>query len=309
TAENWKAMRHPGPNGALSFVAPLYWWGKAVAGTGASNGAWSEAVEEARWMLKGLLDVEKKLIGHIENGGELGLRKKARQGLHFEPSRELNGDSKWDCEVRVSSWEREIKARKGMSVKKEAKKRKKRTKWEYGRGGRRPPNRWRANRHKGIGEGDREWAPGYSEAAGQRDETAKVYIYGDDSKRCLMGEESTDGNRSINITVGGPKMGKKRAGGARAKRPVSTRTQALATSSSIGSRRGIAEACFSKRRIKHAFVHGGESGAGELVEEGGKKRRRGNEPWGLKIQRWRFSEKTNTSQSGELDEDIRRNFV
>ncbi|KAJ6542993.1 hypothetical protein B0H19DRAFT_898029, partial [Mycena capillaripes] len=30
TVENWATLRHPGPNGALSFVATLYWWGMAV---------------------------------------------------------------------------------------------------------------------------------------------------------------------------------------------------------------------------------------------------------------------------------------
>ncbi|KAJ7661506.1 hypothetical protein DFH06DRAFT_941406, partial [Mycena polygramma] len=54
TETNWATMRHPGPNGMLSFVATLYWWGMAVAERGDKE-SWSEAVEEVKWMMKGLL--------------------------------------------------------------------------------------------------------------------------------------------------------------------------------------------------------------------------------------------------------------
>ncbi|KAJ7665348.1 hypothetical protein DFH06DRAFT_985513 [Mycena polygramma] len=64
TGETWNALRHPGPNGALSFVATLYWWGKAVWESGASRDSWSEAVQEVRWVLSGLLDAEKNKAGN-----------------------------------------------------------------------------------------------------------------------------------------------------------------------------------------------------------------------------------------------------
>ncbi|KAJ7601458.1 hypothetical protein DFH06DRAFT_950371, partial [Mycena polygramma] len=55
TAANWGSMRYPGPNGALNFVATVYWWGMAVAAKGTSAESWAEAVEEVRWMLTGVL--------------------------------------------------------------------------------------------------------------------------------------------------------------------------------------------------------------------------------------------------------------
>jgi hypothetical protein len=59
-AEMWAGMRHPGPNGALSFVATLYWWGMAVdeGGEREDRESWAEAVWEVKWMLTGLLAVE-----------------------------------------------------------------------------------------------------------------------------------------------------------------------------------------------------------------------------------------------------------
>ncbi|KAJ6447463.1 hypothetical protein C8R47DRAFT_937191, partial [Mycena vitilis] len=57
SAANWGSMRYPGPNGALNFVATLYWWGMAVAAKGSPAESWWEAVEEVRWMLTGLLAV------------------------------------------------------------------------------------------------------------------------------------------------------------------------------------------------------------------------------------------------------------
>ncbi|KAJ7938256.1 hypothetical protein B0H13DRAFT_1587916 [Mycena leptocephala] len=60
TSEPWAGMRHPGPNGALSFVATLYWWGMAVeeAGEAEDRESWAEAVREVKWMVTGLLAVE-----------------------------------------------------------------------------------------------------------------------------------------------------------------------------------------------------------------------------------------------------------
>ncbi|KAJ7656858.1 hypothetical protein DFH06DRAFT_991270 [Mycena polygramma] len=65
TATNWGPMRYPGPNGALNFVATLYWWGRALTAKGKSAESWSEAVEEVKWMLTGLLAVEQA----APNGG------------------------------------------------------------------------------------------------------------------------------------------------------------------------------------------------------------------------------------------------
>ncbi|KAJ7847061.1 hypothetical protein B0H13DRAFT_1451866, partial [Mycena leptocephala] len=56
TAENWAVIRYPGPNGALSFVATLYWWGMAVKDCGEQEDreSWAEAVRDVKWMLNGL---------------------------------------------------------------------------------------------------------------------------------------------------------------------------------------------------------------------------------------------------------------
>ncbi|KAJ7792270.1 hypothetical protein B0H13DRAFT_1529083, partial [Mycena leptocephala] len=55
----WTTMRHPGPNGALSFVATLYWWGKKVVegGEREDRESWADAVQDVKWMLTGLLTV------------------------------------------------------------------------------------------------------------------------------------------------------------------------------------------------------------------------------------------------------------
>jgi hypothetical protein len=60
TATNWATMCFPGPNGALSFVATLYWWGMAVEERGEREDreSWVEAVREVKWVLKGLLAAE-----------------------------------------------------------------------------------------------------------------------------------------------------------------------------------------------------------------------------------------------------------
>ncbi|KAJ6501527.1 hypothetical protein C8R47DRAFT_970067 [Mycena vitilis] len=60
TETNWGPMRFPGPNGALNFVATLYWWGRALTakGTLGESESWAEAVEEVKWMLTVLLAFE-----------------------------------------------------------------------------------------------------------------------------------------------------------------------------------------------------------------------------------------------------------
>jgi hypothetical protein len=60
TTEKWSVMRHPGPNGALSFVATLYWWGMAVEEEGEREDreSWAEAVRDVKWMFAGLLAAE-----------------------------------------------------------------------------------------------------------------------------------------------------------------------------------------------------------------------------------------------------------
>ncbi|KAJ6619640.1 hypothetical protein B0H10DRAFT_1710662, partial [Mycena sp. CBHHK59/15] len=50
--EHWVTLRHPGPNGVLSLVASLYWWGAkvAVAGKTEDKESWAEAVQDVKWM-------------------------------------------------------------------------------------------------------------------------------------------------------------------------------------------------------------------------------------------------------------------
>ncbi|KAK6967168.1 hypothetical protein R3P38DRAFT_3244642 [Favolaschia claudopus] len=64
--ENWMTLRFPGPNGALSLIASLFWWGKRlrekqISGDGLKS--WEEAVVDVTWMLRGLAEAE-------GNGGE-----------------------------------------------------------------------------------------------------------------------------------------------------------------------------------------------------------------------------------------------
>ncbi|KAJ7602659.1 hypothetical protein DFH06DRAFT_1019121 [Mycena polygramma] len=62
TRANWGDMRHPGPNGALSFVSTLYWWGKALgSGEQEDRESWADAVRDVRWVLKGLLAAERAM--------------------------------------------------------------------------------------------------------------------------------------------------------------------------------------------------------------------------------------------------------
>ncbi|KAJ7639823.1 hypothetical protein DFH06DRAFT_945310, partial [Mycena polygramma] len=58
TSANWSSMRYPGPNGALSFVATLYWWGRALLERGGNPESWNEAVKDVGWVLRGLLEAE-----------------------------------------------------------------------------------------------------------------------------------------------------------------------------------------------------------------------------------------------------------
>jgi hypothetical protein len=61
TTRNWGELRHPGPNGALNFVASLYWWGKRVVGSGGQEDreSWADAVQDVKWILRGLLTAER----------------------------------------------------------------------------------------------------------------------------------------------------------------------------------------------------------------------------------------------------------
>jgi hypothetical protein len=60
TAETWAGMCFPGPNGVLSFVATLYWWGMAVEERGEREDreSWADAVRDVKWMVNGLLAAE-----------------------------------------------------------------------------------------------------------------------------------------------------------------------------------------------------------------------------------------------------------
>ncbi|KAJ7078635.1 hypothetical protein C8R43DRAFT_1143374 [Mycena crocata] len=58
--ENWTTLRFPGPNGILSVVGTLYWWGMKLKAVGGREDmeSWVEAVTDVRWMLNGLLAAE-----------------------------------------------------------------------------------------------------------------------------------------------------------------------------------------------------------------------------------------------------------
>ncbi|KAJ7733215.1 hypothetical protein DFH07DRAFT_702051, partial [Mycena maculata] len=56
-AQGGQSLRHPGPNGALSLIATLYWWGVKLGKEGGQEEreSWVEAVTDVKWMLRGLL--------------------------------------------------------------------------------------------------------------------------------------------------------------------------------------------------------------------------------------------------------------
>ncbi|KAK7016888.1 hypothetical protein R3P38DRAFT_3202187 [Favolaschia claudopus] len=69
--EEWKTLRFPGPNGALSLVASLFWWGRRIKSKGLSGAdleKWEEAVVDVTWMLGGLREAETK--GGLPGPGE-----------------------------------------------------------------------------------------------------------------------------------------------------------------------------------------------------------------------------------------------
>ncbi|KAJ7033628.1 hypothetical protein C8F04DRAFT_957319 [Mycena alexandri] len=58
---NWASLHLPGPNGILGVVATLYWWGKKVkeGSQREDTESWVEAVTDVKWMVKGLLAMER----------------------------------------------------------------------------------------------------------------------------------------------------------------------------------------------------------------------------------------------------------
>ncbi|KAJ7819318.1 hypothetical protein B0H13DRAFT_1661437 [Mycena leptocephala] len=52
--EEWGVLDRPGPNGCLSVVASLYFWGVCKDQPIAVQERWREAVEDVSWMLEGL---------------------------------------------------------------------------------------------------------------------------------------------------------------------------------------------------------------------------------------------------------------
>ncbi|KAJ7741970.1 hypothetical protein DFH07DRAFT_750702 [Mycena maculata] len=60
--DTYLPTHHPGPNGALSLVATLYWWGGKVREDGRQEEleSWVDAVTDVKWMLRGLLAAELK---------------------------------------------------------------------------------------------------------------------------------------------------------------------------------------------------------------------------------------------------------
>ncbi|KAJ7618253.1 hypothetical protein DFH06DRAFT_1012065 [Mycena polygramma] len=52
--EEWGVLDRPGPNGCLSVVAALYFWGVCENQSAALKARWREAVEDVVWVLEGL---------------------------------------------------------------------------------------------------------------------------------------------------------------------------------------------------------------------------------------------------------------
>ncbi|KAJ6490574.1 hypothetical protein C8R47DRAFT_977287 [Mycena vitilis] len=52
--DEWGGLDCAGPNGTLSVVAALYFWGSASTHTAETQAAWTAAVQDATWMLEGL---------------------------------------------------------------------------------------------------------------------------------------------------------------------------------------------------------------------------------------------------------------
>jgi hypothetical protein len=52
--KEWGFLDRPGPNGCLSVVASLYFWGVCEEQPAAAKKQWIKAVEDVAWMLEGL---------------------------------------------------------------------------------------------------------------------------------------------------------------------------------------------------------------------------------------------------------------
>ncbi|KAJ7629278.1 hypothetical protein DFH06DRAFT_980028, partial [Mycena polygramma] len=52
--DEWGGLDCAGPNGTLSVVAVLYFWGAASTHTEETREVWTAAVQDATWMLEGL---------------------------------------------------------------------------------------------------------------------------------------------------------------------------------------------------------------------------------------------------------------
>ncbi|KAJ6449021.1 hypothetical protein C8R47DRAFT_999333 [Mycena vitilis] len=52
--EDWGVLDRPGPNGCLSVVGSLFFWGVCEDQSAAVKARWLEAVEDVAWMLEGL---------------------------------------------------------------------------------------------------------------------------------------------------------------------------------------------------------------------------------------------------------------
>ncbi|KAJ7430883.1 hypothetical protein B0H11DRAFT_2262784 [Mycena galericulata] len=53
-ADEWDPLEAPGPNGCLSVVAALYFWGIVLHRAEETRGDWERAVQDVAWMLEGL---------------------------------------------------------------------------------------------------------------------------------------------------------------------------------------------------------------------------------------------------------------
>ncbi|KAJ7761557.1 hypothetical protein DFH07DRAFT_740197 [Mycena maculata] len=66
--EEWGALEAPGPNGCLSVVGSLYFWGRVSSQSAAVREAWERGVQDVVWMLEG-----------IDASIEVPVRKKGRR--------------------------------------------------------------------------------------------------------------------------------------------------------------------------------------------------------------------------------------
>ncbi|KAK7027826.1 hypothetical protein R3P38DRAFT_3190954 [Favolaschia claudopus] len=57
TQENWAALHNPGPNGVMTVMGSLLWWGKSAKQGKVDREPWAEAVEDLIWVLTELVEV------------------------------------------------------------------------------------------------------------------------------------------------------------------------------------------------------------------------------------------------------------